>query len=54
MTPQPDQADTSCARCGDDCSTRYELHGWLCDECADPLAVEGTLYTDEERAAVDA
>ena len=44
-----------CARCGDACTSLYDLHGWLCDPCAesmDPL----DLYspTEYEEATADA
>lgn len=47
-----EHSDSACVKCGDTCTSRYDLHGWLCDECSDPLAAAGTLYTDDELAAL--
>jgi hypothetical protein len=40
------QLGDRCA-CGDACTSHYDLHGWLCDECADAMGDD--LYTDAER-----
>jgi hypothetical protein len=42
--------DQRCVRCGDECTSHYDLHGWLCDSCVDAMHDrDEQVYTDAER-----
>jgi hypothetical protein len=46
----PHSDDQRCVRCDDECTSHYDLHGWLCDSCVDAMHDrDEQVYTDAER-----